>query len=228
MEKLIELDHVTAGYDRKIVLRDICLGVWEKDFLGIIGPNGGGKTTLLKIILGLLTPISGEIKRFEDKTSGSAPKIGYLPQMSNIDRRFPISVREVIASGLAAEKPAFKAFSESQNRRVDEVIAQMGLEEFAGRAIGQLSGGQLQRVLLGRSVVSKPQILNYPGLARHWHRAQHGQEHRLRQRDPPLPSRNGCFPRMAGREIRLPDRVDRPRQPAAPGIEESPTYTLKT
>lgn len=159
MEKLIELDHVTAGYDRKIVLRDICLSVWEKDFLGIIGPNGGGKTTLLKIILGLLTPISGEIKRFEDKTSGSAPKIGYLPQMSNIDRRFPISVREVIASGLAAEKPAFKAFSESQNRRVDEVIAQMGLEEFAGRAIGQLSGGQLQRVLLGRSVVSKPQIL---------------------------------------------------------------------
>ena len=126
MEKLIELDHVTAGYDRKIVLRDICLSVWEKDFLGIIGPNGGGKTTLLKIILGLLTPISGEIKRFEDKTSGSAPKIGYLPQMSNIDRRFPISVREVIASGLAAEKPAFKAFSESQNRRVDEVIAQMG------------------------------------------------------------------------------------------------------
>ena len=76
MEKLIELDHVTAGYDRKIVLRDICLSIWEKDFLGIIGPNGGGKTTLLKIILGLLTPISGEIKRFEDKTSGSAPKIG--------------------------------------------------------------------------------------------------------------------------------------------------------
>lgn len=157
MEKLIELEHITAGYDQKIVLRDICLTIWEKDFLGIIGPNGGGKTTLLKVILGLLSPISGQIKQFPDDTG--TLKIGYLPQMSNIDKRFPISVREVVASGLTAEKPLFHNFSESQNRRIDEVIAQMGLEEFANRAIGQLSGGQLQRVLLGRSIVSRPQIL---------------------------------------------------------------------
>lgn len=157
MEKLIELEHITAGYDQKIVLRDICLTIWEKDFLGIIGPNGGGKTTLLKVILGLLSPISGQIKQFPDDTG--TLKIGYLPQMSNIDKRFPISVREVVASGLTAEKPLFHNFSESQNRRIDEVITQMGLEEFANRAIGQLSGGQLQRVLLGRSIVSRPQIL---------------------------------------------------------------------
>lgn len=157
MEKLIELEHITAGYDQKIVLRDICLTIWEKDFLGIIGPNGGGKTTLLKVILGLLSPISGQIKQFPDDTG--TLKIGYLPQMSNIDKRFPISVREVVASGLTAEKPLFHNFSESQNRRIDEVIAQMGLAEFANRAIGQLSGGQLQRVLLGRSIVSRPQIL---------------------------------------------------------------------
>ena len=79
--------------------------------------------------------------------------------MSQIDKKFPISVREVISSGLSAEKPLFRPFNRSQRERVDEVIVQMGLEELAGRAIGELSGGQLQRVLLGRSIVSRPQVL---------------------------------------------------------------------
>ena len=79
--------------------------------------------------------------------------------MSQIDKKFPISVREVISSGLSAEKPLFRPFSRSQRERVDEVIVQMGLEVLAGRAIGELSGGQLQRVLLGRSIVSRPQVL---------------------------------------------------------------------
>lgn len=159
MDKLIELSHITAGYEGKTVLKDISLDVWENDFLGIIGPNGGGKTTLLKIILGLLTPLSGSRRFFLKGEEVSALRIGYLPQMNNIDKKFPISVREVIASGLVAEKPLFRAFNKEQNRRVEEVIRQMGLEELGDRAIGELSGGQLQRVLLGRSIVSRPQIL---------------------------------------------------------------------
>ncbi len=159
MDKLIELSNVTAGYGSKIALHGVTLDVWQDDFLGIIGPNGGGKTTLLKVILGLLSPLSGTIRFYKGKEEVSSLKIGYLPQMSLIDKKFPISVREVISSGLSAEKPLFRSFSKTQQERVDEVIAQMGLEELSRRAIGELSGGQLQRVLLGRSIVSRPQVL---------------------------------------------------------------------
>ncbi len=159
MEKLIEIEKVTAAYDAKVVLRDVCLTVWENDFLGIIGPNGGGKTTLLKTILGILPPASGTIRFFREGETVSALKIGYLPQMNFIDRKFPISVREVIASGLSAEKPFFRSLDNRQQARIDAVVEQMGLETLAGRPIGELSGGQLQRVLLGRSIVSRPQLL---------------------------------------------------------------------
>ena len=111
------------------------------------------------MILGLLPPISGTIRFYDENVEVPSLKIGYLPQMSQIDKKFPISVREVISSGLSAEKPLFRPFNRSQRERVDEVIVQMGLEVLAGRAIGELSGGQLQRVLLGRSIVSRPQVL---------------------------------------------------------------------
>ena len=159
MEKLIDIEHVTAAYGNKTVLRDISLTVWKGDFLGIIGPNGGGKTTLLKVILGLLPPVSGMIRFYEDGQMVPSLRIGYLPQLNNIDKKFPISVREVVTSGLASEKPLFRSYSASQKQRVEEVLGKMGLEDLAGRAIGELSGGQLQRVLLGRSIVSRPQVL---------------------------------------------------------------------
>lgn len=160
MNKLIELKDVTAGYGKKIVLRNVTVDVLQDDFFGVIGPNGGGKTTLLKVILGLLPPFSGTV-RFFDNEGKEVPslKIGYLPQMSQIDRKYPISVREVISSGLAKEKPLFRSFNDEQKARVDHVISQMGLDDLAERAIGELSGGQLQRVLLGRSIVSRPQVL---------------------------------------------------------------------
>lgn len=159
MNKLIELKNVTAGYGEKTVLRDVSLDMWEDDFLGIIGPNGGGKTTLLKVILGLLSPASGSIGFYDKGEAVSSLKIGYLPQLNLIDKKFPISVAEVISSGLSSEKPLFRGFNREQKKRVDEVIGLMGLEELATRPIGELSGGQLQRVLLGRSIVSKPQVL---------------------------------------------------------------------
>ncbi len=159
MNKLINIDNIVAGYDNKIVLHDVSLDIWENDFLGIIGPNGGGKTTLLKIILGLLKPKSGSVRYFDGEKEVSSLKIGYLPQMNKIDKKFPISVREVVLSGLMAEKPRFRDFTAEQKQRAEEVISQMGLQELAKRAIGDLSGGQLQRVLLGRSMVSRPKVL---------------------------------------------------------------------
>lgn len=159
MEKLIELTGVTAGYGSKIVLRDVSLDIWDDDFLGIIGPNGGGKTTLLKVILGLLPPLSGQIRFYDKGVEVPSLKIGYLPQMNHIDKKFPISVREVIASGLSSEKPLFRAFNRRQEEQIEKVIRQMDLEDLTKRPIGELSGGQLQRVLLGRSIVSHPKAL---------------------------------------------------------------------
>ena len=159
MEKLIEIKHVSAAYDTQTVLKDVSLDVWKDDFLGIIGPNGGGKTTLLKIMLGLMKPVSGGISFFEKGKPVSSLKIGYLPQINPIDKRFPLSVLEVVSSGLASEKPLFRNFTAAQQKHIRQLIKQTGLESLADRAIGEISGGQLQRVLLMRAIVSHPQLL---------------------------------------------------------------------
>jgi zinc transport system ATP-binding protein len=161
MNKLIEVEHVTASYDggRSMALRDVSLTLYEEEFLGIVGPNGGGKTTLLKIILGLLTPVSGKVRFFREGRETTALRMGYLPQMTRIDKKFPISVRDVIASGLMAEKPPLRNYTDVQYSRVDEVVYLMGLTELASRPIGELSGGQLQRTLLGRAIIANPQVL---------------------------------------------------------------------
>ena len=113
---IIEIKNLSAGYDNRTVLHDINLTIYERDFLGIIGPNGGGKTTLIKCILGLLKPTAGEILYHTDSPSPEVAgsqclplntrlSMGYLPQYSSIDRKFPITVEEVILSGLSSKKP---------------------------------------------------------------------------------------------------------------------------
>jgi zinc transport system ATP-binding protein len=159
MEKLIEIKNITASYETQPVFRDVSLTLWENDFLGIIGPNGGGKTTLLKVILGLLKPVEGSMVFYENGKETPSLRIGYLPQINRIDKRFPISVYEVVASGLMARKRRFRGYSIEQRRQTEAVINQMGLTGMEKRPIGELSGGELQRVLLGRAIVSRPQVL---------------------------------------------------------------------
>lgn len=173
---LIEIKNLSAGYDNRTVLRNVNLTVYNRDFLGIIGPNGGGKTTLIKCILGLLKPAAGEIlysdKRFvaSDKQRGTAQrpalttnrsvlKMGYLPQYNSIDRKFPITVEEVILSGLSSQKSLISRFTATHREKARQVIARMGLEGLEKRAIGALSGGQLQRALLGRAIISDPALV---------------------------------------------------------------------
>ena len=152
---LIEIKNLSAGYDSRTVLRNINLTVYDRDFLGIIGPNGGGKTTLIKCILGLLKPTGGEILY----RGGRALKMGYLPQYNSIDRKFPITVEEVILSGLSSQKSLISRFTAAHREKARQVIARMGLEGLEERAIGALSGGQLQRALLGRAIISDPQLV---------------------------------------------------------------------
>lgn len=122
---LLSIRGLSAAYDGRTVLHDVNLEVYERDFLGIIGPNGGGKTTLIKCILGLLRPTGGEIvKHHEPLTTG------YLPQYSSIDRSFPISVLEVILSGLSSKKSLISRFDDPQREKARQVILRMGLEDW--------------------------------------------------------------------------------------------------
>lgn len=160
MNKIVEIKDLYVGYeDNPHVLKDVTLDIYDDDFLGIIGPNGGGKTTLLKAILGLVSPSSGNISFFKNSRKVDRINIGYLPQINQIDKRFPISVHDVILSGLKPSGKVLKPYSTEQKGRVGEIANQMGLEKQINRPIGALSGGQLQRALLGRAIIDKPDLL---------------------------------------------------------------------
>lgn len=162
MKPIIEIKNLSAGYDGRTVLHDVNLSIYERDFLGIIGPNGGGKTTLIKCILGLLKPTGGEIifhTPEKASTKTTCTFLGYLPQYNSIDRKFPISVEEVILSGLSIQKSLTSRFTPEQKEKGKQIISRMGLEGLEHRSIGQLSGGQLQRALLGRAIISDPAVL---------------------------------------------------------------------
>lgn len=149
--ELLRLEHIYMSWEHRVVLEDVSLNVNKGDFLAITGPNGGGKTTLLRILLGLLKPTWGDVTR-----CCPGLRIGYLPQKNMIDAHFPITVRDVIESGLLAEKHLNQT---ERMERFDEVIGEMDLREHADRAIGLLSGGQLQRALLGRAIIARPELL---------------------------------------------------------------------
>ena len=169
--KLIEIEHLSAGYEGKEVLHDINLTVTSDDYLGIIGPNGGGKTTLIRLILGLMKPTSGTIRFFkEEKRKGETNEdkhlkevkeisMGYLPQYNALDKQFPISVYEVVLSGLSKSKKLFARYTKAQHQQVLDTLERMQLTDLKDRHIGALSGGQLQRVLLARAIVAKPDVV---------------------------------------------------------------------
>ena len=159
MNPIIQINGLCAGYDGKTVLNHVDLAVYEKDFLGIIGPNGGGKTTLIKCILGLHHPLQGHIRFYKNGEEVSEITMGYLPQYNSIDKKFPISVYEVVLSGLSKQKSLFRRYSKEQHEQARQMIVRMGLEGLEERSIGSLSGGQLQRALLGRALVSNPEVV---------------------------------------------------------------------
>lgn len=158
-QPLIQTTGLTVSYEGKTVLRHVDLTVYEHDFLGIIGPNGGGKTTLVKTLLGLKKADEGTIRFFRDGQDVDHITMGYLPQYSRIDKKFPISVQEVILSGLGRQKSLVSRFTAEQRRQVADVVKRMGLQGLEDRPIGALSGGQVQRALLGRAIVSNPDVL---------------------------------------------------------------------
>jgi zinc transport system ATP-binding protein len=161
MRPFVELEDVDVDFGAGPVLERINLTVEAGDFLGLIGPNGSGKTTLLRVILGLLPPTRGTVRLFGHPPAAFRQwgRLGYVPQRATLDRSLPVTVREVVATGLLPSLGLFGRLSASARERITEVLNQVGMAAQAGARIGVLSIGQQQRVLIARALVSKPELL---------------------------------------------------------------------
>ena len=157
MAYLFEMHSLSASYGANVVLQEVDLKVNENDFIGVIGPNGGGKTTLLKVILGLVKPSEGKIVFNNELLNNNS--IGYLPQMSTGDINYPVTVTDIILSGLMIRKGIISRMSSSDKIRAMKVMDELGLEEMTNSTLNELSGGQMQRVFLGRAIIGNPRLL---------------------------------------------------------------------
>lgn len=150
---LITLRDVSLAYGRRQVITGFSATVEPDDFIVLTGSNGSGKTTLLRLLAGLSRPVAGEVTRRAGLITG------YLPQRHGIDRSFPVTVAQVVLSGLHCRKPWWKPFTAGHHSQVTDTLAAFGLSALANRSADRLSGGQWQRTLLARALVSRPHLL---------------------------------------------------------------------
>jgi len=156
---VIEIKNLSFAYEKEKVLEDINLIVKERDFLAIIGPNGGGKSTLLKLILGIITTKQGSIKVLGKAPKESLQQIGYVPQNTNVNTDFPIKVIEVVLMGHVDGKRPLFGYGEDEIACAMGALSQVGMQEYAQTKIGSLSGGQRQRIMIARALCAHPKIL---------------------------------------------------------------------
>jgi zinc transport system ATP-binding protein len=153
-EPIVELRNVWVWLGNNLALRDVTLSIQAGKFIGLMGPNGGGKTTLLKTIAGLIKPDRGEVHVPE-----GAGTIGYVPQDERFDPDSPLTVGDVVRMGLYGPKGLFPRLTAAEKQRADSVLDMVGMKPLASRMIGELSGGQKQRVFIARAVVANPRLL---------------------------------------------------------------------
>lgn len=160
-KNIIELHNVSFSYAREEVIKDITLNIHKGDYVGIIGPNGGGKSTLLKLMLGLLTPQSGTVRLFgEDlKQFKEWAKIGYVPQKTYIEMNFPVTVEELVAMGRYGKRGLFRFPNKEDKGKVEQALKQVDMLEYKNRQISDLSGGQQQRIFIARALAIEPEII---------------------------------------------------------------------
>lgn len=157
--KVIEVENVTVKLNNITVVEDVTFSVEKNEFFGIIGPNGGGKTTLLKTILGLIPIEKGRITLLGQSPHNARYKVGYVPQFGNFDMDFPASVMDVVLMGRLSDRGILKRYSKPDIKQAETLLDKMGLLPLRNKPIGDLSGGQRQRVLIARSLVSTPELL---------------------------------------------------------------------
>ena len=156
---MVQISNVAAGYRDNIVLEDINLDIQKNDFIGLIGPNGGGKTTLLKTILGLIKPYRGNIQIMGEPVEKGRGHIGYVPQFAEFDFDFPISVRDVVRMGRLSSRHLFRSYTKQDEVVAEECLASVDMLEHEKRGIRELSGGQRQRVYIARALATQPDLL---------------------------------------------------------------------
>ncbi|WP_066409855.1 metal ABC transporter ATP-binding protein [Aliarcobacter skirrowii] len=151
---LIKIKNLFFKYQKTDILENVNLTIKDDDFLAIIGPNGGGKSTLLKLILGLLPLQSGKIEKYIKNS-----QIGYVPQNTNLNIDFPITALEVVLMGHVSSKKRIFGYSKDEISCALESLNQVGMKDYANKKIGDLSGGQRQRVFIARALCSNPKIM---------------------------------------------------------------------
>ncbi|MCG6880010.1 MAG: ABC transporter ATP-binding protein [Deltaproteobacteria bacterium] len=155
----IEMKGIWFSYERTPILENISFTLKQGDFLGMIGPNGGGKTTLLKLLLGILKPDRGLIRVLGEEPHRARRRVGYVPQNTDANNTFPVSVMDVVLMGRLAITRMGKNFSSKDRPMVEEALRKVGMWNRKNTQIGKLSGGQRQRVLIARALVAEPEIL---------------------------------------------------------------------
>jgi zinc transport system ATP-binding protein len=156
---IVEINDVTFAYGDHKVLEDVSLEILEGDFMAMIGPNGGGKTTLLKLVLGLLQPAAGRIRVIEKPAVKASHQLGYVPQNIHINSRFPISALDIVLMGKLAPKKRWSRHTQQDRREAMQALERMEMDGYAHRRIGDLSGGQRQRIFIARALVTQPRLL---------------------------------------------------------------------
>jgi zinc transport system ATP-binding protein len=155
----IAIEHLSFAYDGPLVLQDVSFGIAERDFVSVVGPNGGGKTTLLKLILGLLKPTRGVVRVFGRLPQEVRRRIGYVPQHAQFDPQFPASARDVVLMGRLGICPWLGPARRADRDAAAAALAEVGLSEYSRRPLAALSGGQRQRALIARALASEPALL---------------------------------------------------------------------
>lgn len=156
---LIEIQNLSFAYKKELVLKELNLSIYEKDFMVFIGPNGGGKSTLVKLILGINQVQKGSITFLNNNSDKKLSQIGYVPQNTNVNLNFPIKAIEVVMMGHRSHKPSIFGYKKEEIEHAKYVLKQVGMQDFENSKIGSLSGGQRQRVMIARALCSNPKIL---------------------------------------------------------------------
>lgn len=159
MNAIIEVKNVSFAYQESKILQKISFEISQGEFIGIIGPNGGGKTTLLKLLMGFLDPMEGSIQILGMQPSKTQTQLAYVPQVLRYDKQFPISVYELVLTGRLSHLPWYGRYSARDKEAALSALERVGLTDFKEASFGTLSGGQTQRALIARALVSSPKIL---------------------------------------------------------------------
>lgn len=152
--RLLSVKNLTFKYGNDVILQDVSLDIYKGKNVAILGRNGGGKSTLIKVILGFLKKNSGDVNFFIDNA-----RIGYLPQIREFDSSFPINIFDLVISGSSSRKNLFRKYNNEEIERVETLLKEFGISHLKYKLISEVSGGQLQRALIARALISSPEIL---------------------------------------------------------------------